>query len=310
VAVAPGQAACGECGRVVPEAETVEIGGRRICASCKPVVVQRMIEGTSSGAATFDPEEMIADLRSRGGYKLDIGSIVSRAWDVVKDNFWPCVGVNGLALIIIFAAGMVPFLSFVATLLLTGPLMGGLHYYYLLQARGQPAVLNDAFVGFSSPLAKELVLAGLVQQLIQFAVILVTIIPAVMIVAAMAPISGAASDPFPVGLVVTIVVMVPVIFVGVFSAYLLWYPAYVMIADTGIGFWKGMELSRRLVMMRFFPWVGMAIVMCLISFAGLLALIVGVLVAIPVVNAMFAIAWNDIRAQTDEVRRARSGQGV
>lgn len=301
-APAPGMVACAECGRIVPETETVDLGGRRICATCKPAVVQRMIEGTAAGGATLDPEDVIANLRSRGGYELDIGSIISRAWDVVRGNFWPCVGVNFLALIILGAAGQVPCVGPIVTLLATGPLMGGLFYYFLLQARGEPATINEAFVGFKGPLAKELMLAGLVQQVIQVGVMLVVFVP-LGVFSALAGGRPATPDEFPSWLFLAIP---PVVLIALFT-YLIWYPSYVIIADTGMGFWKGMELSRRLVMMRFFTWVGLAIVMMLIGFAGVIALCVGMLVAMPVVNASFAIAWDDIRTQAEEARRASTG---
>ena len=299
---APGTVSCGECGRNVPEAETVEIGGRRICASCKPTVVQRMIEGASGGGAMLDPEEMVADLRSQGGYNLDIGVVASRAWETVKGNFWPCVGVNLLILVILGASGQVPCVGLIATLLATGPLMGGLFHYFLLQLRGQPATVNDAFAGFKNPLAKELMLAGLVQQLIQAAVIMVVVMPLIL----MGALSGQPTNPedFPTW----ILLAMPPVFVVAMFTYIIWYPSYIIIADTGLGFWKGMELSRRIVMMRFFTWVGLLLVMMLIGLAGLIALCVGLLVAFPMINAMFAAAWDEIRTQADEVRKQRAGQ--
>lgn len=304
VVLGPGMLTCGECGRAVPAAETVELGGRRICATCKPVVVQRMVEGTSSGGASvFDPEEMLADLRSRGGYTLDIGAAVSTGWDVVKGNFWPCVGVSFLIMVILGASGQVPCVGIIATLLITGPLTGGLFNYFLLQVRNQPATINDAFVGFKNPLGKELMLAGLVQQVIQVGVMMTTFIP--FFATAVLATPGEPPD-----VPIWMVFAVPIAVLAVFAIYLIWYPSYVILADTGIGFWKGMELSRRLVMMRFFTWVGLVLTMVLIVIAGVLALCVGFFVALPVVNAAFAAAWEQVRSQAAEVKQSRVGVRV
>ncbi|MBL9172262.1 MAG: DUF4339 domain-containing protein [Verrucomicrobiales bacterium] len=41
---------CAECGKSVAAADWVELSGRRICAACKPVVLQRLQEGVPSPA--------------------------------------------------------------------------------------------------------------------------------------------------------------------------------------------------------------------------------------------------------------------
>lgn len=52
VADVPGGVVCGECGRSFRSDEVVVIGGRSICGSCKPIVVQRLKEGTFFGGAS------------------------------------------------------------------------------------------------------------------------------------------------------------------------------------------------------------------------------------------------------------------
>ena len=48
----PGGVVCGECGRSFRPDEVVSISGRNICGSCKPLVVQRLKEGTFVGGAS------------------------------------------------------------------------------------------------------------------------------------------------------------------------------------------------------------------------------------------------------------------
>lgn len=43
--------ACAECGKPAEAADLIELSGRRICAACKPVVLQRMQEGVPAPAA-------------------------------------------------------------------------------------------------------------------------------------------------------------------------------------------------------------------------------------------------------------------
>jgi len=39
---------CAECGRLFSAADTIELAGRRICATCKPVFLQRLREGAAA----------------------------------------------------------------------------------------------------------------------------------------------------------------------------------------------------------------------------------------------------------------------
>jgi hypothetical protein len=44
-AMQPAQPVCGVCGQAFAETDTIVLGGRRVCAGCKPMMVQRMQEG-------------------------------------------------------------------------------------------------------------------------------------------------------------------------------------------------------------------------------------------------------------------------
>lgn len=47
-----GEAVCAECGNIFPVGETIVIGNSRVCARCKPIVVQKMREGVNVGVAS------------------------------------------------------------------------------------------------------------------------------------------------------------------------------------------------------------------------------------------------------------------
>ena len=53
-----------------------------------------------------------------------------------------------------------PCLGLIASILLPGPLFGGLYLYYLKLLRGRQALLGDAFSGFNSPHVSRLLLCG------------------------------------------------------------------------------------------------------------------------------------------------------
>jgi hypothetical protein len=86
-----------------------------------------------------DAERLAAEVLARD-YEVNIGLTLGRAWDLLKSDFWPLVGITALIIIVNSAASS----------LLQGPLIGGLFSYYLKRIRGQQAELGDAFSGFSA----------------------------------------------------------------------------------------------------------------------------------------------------------------
>ena len=302
----PGQAACGECGRIVPAAETIEIGGRRICASCKPVVVQRMIEGASSGAAGLDPEEMLADLRARGGYTIDIGSVVSRSFDVVKEHLWPSIGVSLLMGIIAGAGGVIPIIGVFISWIINGMVSGGTYRYFLLKVRGEGSTLNDAFAGFQAPRMKELMFAGMVVSAPGMLINLFGL--GVQFISLM---QMRGTDPtFMNSALLTAGIALGGLGLVALAFALLWTPAIIILADVPIHFWKALELSRRLVMQHLFTWILVYITMALLMVAGVLALCVGVFFVMPMLSVMFAMIWDDICRQAADAKQARLGRSA
>jgi hypothetical protein len=97
-----------------------------------------------------DPEALAAEILARD-YQVEIGSCLSRGWDLVTKHFWLLVGASFVVGLIM---GAVPFLA--------GACMGGLYLLSLKLIRGHRAEFGDAFAGFSLAFL-QLFLAGLVQ---------------------------------------------------------------------------------------------------------------------------------------------------
>src|SRR5277367_5652730 len=53
---------------------------------------------TAGAPQTFSPTNLV-----ERDYELDIGNCISRGWALVKNNFWPAIGVNALIFILIVA---------------------------------------------------------------------------------------------------------------------------------------------------------------------------------------------------------------
>lgn len=122
-------------------------------------------------APGMDPDTLAADALARP-YEVNIGLALGRAWDLLKSDFWPIIGVSALGLLLFLVATKL-FVGVVVN----GPLLGGLYCYYLKRIRGESGQINDLFSGFSQNFL-QLFLGLLVSGLL-ITVGLILIIPAI-----------------------------------------------------------------------------------------------------------------------------------
>ena len=279
---------CAQCGGTFPASDVITIAGRAICATCKPRAVQEMIEGSDTAGTTIDPEKLLAEVRARGGYQIKVGDVLSRAWALVKANLWPCIGTTALVYFVMMIAQQC--LSIIGSCLITGPAMGGLFAYFLKQLRGQKAVVGDGFVGFNKPHFGRLAAAGTVQILITSILAAIFLVPAFMMYFPMLKQAGEnPPSPPPLFVVLCFLALIPMLYFT-----LSWILSYAFVIDKGLRFWPAMELSRKLVGMNFGGWVLLTFVTALLSFAGVLALCVGVFFVLPIAFCSIAIIYEDI----------------
>jgi len=221
-----------------------------------------------------------AELEARD-YDLDIGGCISRGWELLKNNFWPLVGITLLILFISNAVNQIVsliskpsldemirrgefsvtgasllFLTTVLSMPVTTVFMGGLYQYYLKLIRGQNPAVGDAFSGFTNGFG-QLVLLGLVQGFLICLGFLLCIIPGIYLAVA-------------------------------------WYFAMPLIVDKGLGFWEAMELSRKMVSKHWFAVFGLALLAGLVGCLGLIACCIGVFVTLPIAFAAIMYGYEDI----------------
>jgi hypothetical protein len=246
-------------------------------------------------ADTFAPQAPMPDAPpvfspaglKEGDYELDIGSCFSRSWELVKNNFWPTVGVSTLIFVIIAAfqqicglftspiiQGMIRekqispggILIVVLVSILSAPiymvLMSGLMVYFLKLIRGEPASVGDAFSGFG-PMIGQLVLLGLVTNVLALIGYALCIIPGLFLQVA-------------------------------------WLFALPLVIDRRMNFWDAMELSRKMVCKHWFIVFAFLIVYGLVVLAGVIACCIGILVTIPIGLGAWMYAYETIfsRPQT------------
>jgi uncharacterized protein DUF4339 len=230
-----------------------------------------------AGAASVVPEGVVLGR----DYELDIGSCITRSWDLIKQNFWPVVGIFFLIWLITAAVNQVVGLAgrpairsmvvnhqisasgiaiVLFTSLLGSPvytlLSAGVIKYYLKLIRAEGPTIADAFAGFS-PIAGQLILLGLVTAILNLIGLALCIIPGIYLSVS-------------------------------------WIFAVPLVIDRGLNFWEAMEFSRRVVGKHWFITFAFVLVMGLLGICGLLACCVGMFVTMPIALVALLYAYEDI----------------
>ena len=227
------------------------------------------IAGTAAPPPTANAASLAREILERD-YTLSIRSCVGRGWKLLKGEFWPFVGVTALFLALlsfVSSFGGSPIkhrmvgestveVTSAVVLLVWGPLMGGLLFYFLKKIRMEPATIETAFCGFSRRFL-NLFLAGFVTSLLTWLGFLCLILPGIYLLVA-------------------------------------WMFTLPLVVDKQLDFWSAMELSRKVVTKHWFKFLGFGLILWLLLFAGALALIVGVFVMTPLALAALMYAYEDI----------------
>jgi hypothetical protein len=199
-------------------------------------------------------------------YVLDISACVNRGWALVRSDFWPLVGTTALVLVLLAAAsslgmesktvGHVTFTTSLMSVLVTGPLMGGLCFYLLKKIRGERVRTETAFAGFSRSLL-QLFLASFVTE------------------------------------VLTLIGLVCFVLPGIYL-FVAWLFALPLVIDKRLEFWPAMRLSRKAIHKHWWRFFIFIVVLAALNFAGLAACVIGLFFSIPVSFAALMYAYEEI----------------
>lgn len=204
-------------------------------------------------------------------YTFSIRSCFRRAWNLLKSEFWPFVGITALILALFSFAGIIggatinhrnegngtAIVSGTAGMLVFGPLFGGLYYYFLKKVRREKATVEAAFCGFTKERFLHLFLAGFATSLLTWLGFLCLVLPGIYL-------------------------------------WVAWMFTLPLVVDKQLDFWSAMELSRKVVTRHWFKFFGMTLLIILLMFAGALVVWVGLLVAMPILFLTVMYAYEDI----------------
>lgn len=200
-------------------------------------------------------QQALADRAKAAVDPLDVGACLGRAWELLRADFW---GVLGGTLVLLLANGalgvlsLIPFLGWIALVLLGPPLALGAVSWFVARARGgRPGVaeLFNGFARFGESLGLYLVSGVLIL----------------------------------VGLTLCVLP-------GLYLAFA-WAAAAPLLSDRRGGFWECMEISRQALTAHFGWLLLFWLVTALVASAGILLCGVGVLATAPLAYLAYAAAY-------------------
>jgi len=128
--------------------------------------------------------------------------------------------------------------------------------------------------------------------LIQFLASLAVIIPLFLTLGLSAFLGGNLGGEIispSIGFPIVLVMMVPLIYISVS-----WMYAPLFVVFCNMGFWEAMETSRKIIHRRWWMVFAFLLVLGLLMMAGVLALLVGILVAYPVAMVAVYLSFADV----------------
>ncbi len=202
---------------------------------------------------TLDPDVLAGRIIARG-YDVHIGSCIGRAASLVRSRFLLTAGTTFVVYLILMTGGLIPILGFFIGLLINGPLLGGLYWFFIRLARGEDASVGDGFAGFSRNFL-QLILCSIAIGIL----VMVWVMPGVMMLG-IARASHPGQPPLGAALL-TLLGLIPMIYFSV-----AWIFSIPLVVDKKMDFWPAMQLSRRIVHRRWWQMFGLLFVCGLLVF--------------------------------------------
>lgn len=283
----PGNRLCAECGRPFPKDDLIRLEEHWICADCKPIFLQKLKEGVATGftrgrrSLPVNADTLLEEVMSKG-IQVNAGSCISRSWNLWKKNWRLVVGATFLVLLCNRLAGFLPVIGVLLSLLLQGPLMGGLYVLYLKLIRGEQANVGDAFGGLSKGFWR---LCG--------TFILCSIIIGCPFLPFGFYCGFKSGQPDLVTKPLFWILLLPaftgMVYFGVGFLFSLF-----LSADLELKPMDALRVSRRVTSSKWFSFFGLAVLGGLVASIGLFACFVGIFFTLPILYGALAYAYEDI----------------
>jgi len=224
-------------------------------------------------------------------HRLRLGECLGTAWAAYRQDPWKITGVVILVLLLQFLMNSIPLVGAFLAFLLNGPILGGLYFFCRQALHGRPggvtdvtAIVKDRFL--------PCFLATTVSSLLAFGPFLLGVIPAAALYSA----SGVAVEKLVEHPGLLVGMGAPIFAATLAMLYLLvnWSMAVPLAACTSLDFWQSIKTSWRGVAPNFWSYLGLLLVLGILNVLGMLCLILGLFVTVPLTLLATMAAYEQI----------------
>lgn len=279
---------CTVCKIAFTDDDLVIIEGQKVCAICKPTLLQRMKEGGFTG--TFDdlsPDALVQASQARNR-SLNAMECLERSWNFFKKEPGLALATVIVAYVVMFVGGVIPLLNWIIGFAINGPLLAGMWLVFIRSLRGETMSVGDVFKGFSTAWM-PLVLVNFLTTVLVLLAFLPGFIPMIFF-----GITGRLQNNMNPGEIALVVGGVALFLPVVIYLSVAWIFALPLVIDRNYGAWEAMTTSMRVVNRNLWSLLLLGLLCMACYILGMLALCIGVLVAGPVIMGALAAAYEEL----------------
>ena len=209
---------------------------------------------------------------------------LSGGWELVRDQYWLFVAM----ILVGFMIG-----SAVPLGILMGPMMCGIYLAFFKRRRGEPIEFGTLFKGFDY--FGNSVVAAILHTL----PIIVIVVPAYFVfylgmVFSMVAMGDEPNAAGPIGVMLSFMIFILVVFSVVLVVTLGFTFAYPLIVDRKLQGFDAVKLSFKAAMGNFFRLLGLVILCGLVNAVGVMVCYIGVFFTFPITYAAVAVAYEQV----------------
>jgi hypothetical protein len=223
------------------------------------------------------------------GVSIQPFDCISRAWDLIKDQYWLFLGITLVGMIIANALAIV----------LMGPMMSGIYLCYLAKLNGQPVKFEMLFRGFDY--FKESFIAGLIIMGFTLAAMLPVYLLMFFGIFGSAALAGTAESEWAgVLTLVFIMLFTCLIFLLAALASVLFIFVFLLIVDRKMSGWEAIKLSARMGWAHIGGLLGLMLLLAALSIVGVFACYIGMFFLMPILFGAVVIAYRKLFPSMEE----------
>ena len=223
---------------------------------------------------------------------LGIGSCVGMAWGAYRQDPWRITGVVVLTFLAQVLMNNIPVAGLVLAFLLNGPILGGLYYFCRQSLHGSATGAGDV-TGTIRERFLPCFLVTTVSNLLAFGPFLLGVIPAVALAAGMEGMDWSKLAERP-GLAAAMALPLLGGFFAMLYLLLLWSLAVPLAACSSMDFWEALKTSWNGVRANLLRYIGLLLVLALLNVLGVVCLVVGLFVTVPLTLLATMAAYDHI----------------